>query len=59
MTNFCVLLTSPVRGLGIEAGLEDICDFRITAISIIIIIVYSVALHVTHSILSLPVVAGS
>lgn len=52
-------LTSPVRGLGIKAGLEDICDFWIAAISVIVIIVYRVALHVTHSILSLPVVAGS
>lgn len=53
------LRASPVRGLGIEARLEDIRGFWITAISIIVVIVYGIALHVTHSILSLPVVAGS
>lgn len=49
--------TSPVRRLGIEAGLEDIGDLRVTAVSIVIVIVYTVALHVTNPILSLPVVA--
>lgn len=51
-------MTSPVGGLRIEAGLEDVGDLRVTAISIIVVIVYTVALHVTDSILSLPVVAG-
>ncbi len=52
------LLTSPVRGLRIEAGLEDVGDLRVTAVSIIVVIVYTVALHVTNPVLSLPVVAG-
>ena len=53
-----MLITSPIRRLGIEAGLENVGDLWVTAVSIIVVIVYTVALHVTNSILSLPVVAG-
>lgn len=55
--NFC-LFNSPVRGLTIKAGLENVSDLWVTTISIIVVIMYTVALHVTNSILSLPVVAG-
>lgn len=57
MTDFGLLI-SPVRGLRIETGLEDVSELWVTAISIIVVIVYTVALRVTNTILSLPVVAG-
>ncbi|TNN77309.1 hypothetical protein EYF80_012423 [Liparis tanakae] len=55
---FGCLEPSSVIGLWIEAGLVDISDLRVTAVSVIVIVVYAVALHVTNSILLLPVVAG-
>lgn len=54
----CYLQTSPVSGFWIEAGLDDISELWVAAISIIIVILYTVALHVTHSILSFPSVTG-
>lgn len=58
MNDSQLLFNSPVRGLRIKAGLENVSDLWVTTISIIVVIMDTVALHVTNSILSLPVVAG-
>lgn len=52
-----MFLSSPVGRLGVKAGLEDIGDIWITTITVIVVIVYAVALRMTNAILPLPVVA--
>lgn len=52
------LLTSPVRRLGIEAGLHNVGHLLVTAVSVVVVVLNTVALHVTHAILPFPGVTG-
>lgn len=54
----CYLLTSPVRRLGIEAGLENVGHLWVTAVSVVVVILNTVALHVAHAVLPFPGVTG-
>lgn len=54
----CYLLSSPVRRLGIEAGLEHVGHLWVTAVSVVVVVLNTVALHVAHAILPFPGVTG-